>query len=99
MNYDICNSMMHLGDIIICPRYAEYVMACDIHGKNIKQYEEWSDKGASGVIKDVKDLNRRCDILLLHGILHLIGYDHVNGEKEKDIMEELERRGIEGIGL
>jgi probable rRNA maturation factor len=34
------------------------------------------------------DIEKRIDELLVHGILHLFGYDHVSDEGEAQIMEE-----------
>jgi len=34
------------------------------------------------------DIEERVDELLVHGILHLCGYDHVSDEEEARIMEE-----------
>lgn len=34
------------------------------------------------------DIEKRFDELLVHGILHLFGYDHVSNEGEAQIMEE-----------
>ena len=37
--------------------------------------------------------------LYLHGLLHLLGYDHVHNEKEKEIMFTLEDKILEGEKL
>ncbi len=37
--------------------------------------------------------------LIIHGMLHLIGYDHVGGESEAAVMEKKEAEIIESIGL
>ena len=37
-------------------------------------------------------------ILLVHGILHLCGYDHEKGEKESKIMAEEERKIMDSLG-
>ncbi|GMH79504.1 hypothetical protein TrST_g4552 [Triparma strigata] len=99
VNLEICSSMMHLGDIFLCPRYAEYVLACDLHSHPLPNYSEWTSAGASGTMAETRDLGRRCDILILHGLLHLIGYDHVNGEEEKMTMEALEEMAIKELKL
>lgn len=36
--------------------------------------------------------------LIVHGLLHLLGYDHIS-EEEAEIMEDLERRILEKLGI
>ncbi len=42
-------------------------------------------------------MERRFNELLVHGILHLMGYDHETSEKDARIMEEKSRKLIELI--
>ncbi|PZU08197.1 rRNA maturation RNase YbeY [Sphingomonas sp.] len=37
--------------------------------------------------------------LIVHGLLHLLGYDHEQGEAEADHMEELERAALATLGI
>ena len=37
--------------------------------------------------------------LLVHGTLHLLGYDHENGDEEAEAMEEAERRALAALGI
>ncbi|HET9427310.1 MAG TPA: rRNA maturation RNase YbeY [Allosphingosinicella sp.] len=37
--------------------------------------------------------------LVVHGTLHLLGYDHETGEDEAEAMEEVERRALAAIGI
>jgi probable rRNA maturation factor len=37
--------------------------------------------------------------LIVHGLLHLLGYDHEMGEAEADHMEELERAALATLGI
>ena len=37
--------------------------------------------------------------LLVHGALHLLGYDHETGEADAEEMEEIERRALAAIGI
>lgn len=37
--------------------------------------------------------------LIVHGLLHLLGYDHETGEAEADHMEELERAALSTLGI
>jgi probable rRNA maturation factor len=42
-------------------------------------------------------LEKELTILLIHGMLHLMGYDHERGEKDKEEMEEIEGNILEKI--
>ena len=37
--------------------------------------------------------------LIVHGTLHLLGYDHEQGEAEAEAMEELERTALASLGI
>ena len=37
-------------------------------------------------------MEQRVDTLLIHGILHLVGYDHEKNEEEAVLMEDMEKR-------
>jgi probable rRNA maturation factor len=37
--------------------------------------------------------------LVVHGTLHLLGYDHEHGEDEADAMEEVEREALATLGI
>ncbi len=37
--------------------------------------------------------------LVVHGTLHLLGYDHETGDDDAETMEEAERRALAGLGL
>ena len=45
-----------------------------------------------------KTLSDHLSHLIIHGYLHLVGYDHVD-EKEAEEMEDLERRALASIGV
>jgi probable rRNA maturation factor len=45
------------------------------------------------------DIDRRISELLVHGILHLFGYDHERGEEAARKMEEKTRELLEGMEL
>ena len=42
---------------------------------------------------------RECAFLTVHSTLHLLGYDHVNGEKEEKDMRERQTAIVNGMGL
>jgi probable rRNA maturation factor len=37
--------------------------------------------------------------LVVHGMLHLLGYDHETGEADAETMEEIERQALAAIGI
>ena len=37
--------------------------------------------------------------LIVHGLLHLLGYDHERGEDEAEAMEEMERAALASLGF
>jgi probable rRNA maturation factor len=37
--------------------------------------------------------------LVVHGTLHLLGYDHEEGEAEAEAMEQTERRALAALGI
>jgi probable rRNA maturation factor len=37
--------------------------------------------------------------LVVHGLLHLLGYDHETSEADADEMEEIERRALASLGI
>jgi probable rRNA maturation factor len=44
------------------------------------------------------EMTERFDQLLIHGILHLVGYDHVSSEKDALVMEQKSNQLMELIG-
>lgn len=53
-------------------------------------------RGVSGAMADVDDPERRIRMLLVHGMLHLVGYDHIEDddydemvEREEELLREL----------
>jgi len=95
--YEMVSEMMNLGDIFICPRYVEYVLAHDVEGASGDLgYDEWSDLGASGAMKACHDVEGRCAILIVHGLLHLIGFDHLEVE-DREIMQKLEEEIVREV--
>jgi rRNA maturation RNase YbeY len=58
--------------------------------------EEEDDRGVSGAMARVQDPEKRIRMLLVHGMLHLVGYDHIEDddyiemvEREEDLLKEL----------
>ncbi len=44
-------------------------------------------------------INREIAFLTVHSMLHLLGYDHINGGEEQRIMREKEEKVLEKMGL
>lgn len=77
--------MKHLGDIIVAPAYIHRQTERD--WKYFEKYGSYNDDNDAGVSKAMArefGLDRRIDLLLVHSMLHLVGYDH---ETDKDWKE------------
>ena len=44
-------------------------------------------------------ISREIAFLTVHSVLHLLGYDHVNGEEERRVMRKKEEDILDGLGL
>ena len=58
--------------------------------------EEGEERGVSGAMANVFDAETRINMLLVHGLLHLVGHDHEEDDeykvmvaKEEEILREL----------
>jgi len=54
------------------------------------------DRGVSGAMANVYDAEKRVHMLMVHGMLHLVGYDHIEDDdyelmvaKEEEILQQL----------
>eukprot|EP00553_Chaetoceros_curvisetus_P008174 CAMPEP_0204626804 /NCGR_PEP_ID=MMETSP0717-20131115/12646_1 /ASSEMBLY_ACC=CAM_ASM_000666 /TAXON_ID=230516 /ORGANISM="Chaetoceros curvisetus" /LENGTH=212 /DNA_ID=CAMNT_0051642861 /DNA_START=79 /DNA_END=713 /DNA_ORIENTATION=- len=64
-----------------------------------EEYVGDDDRGVSGVMATVFDPRQRIQLLLVHGMLHLVGYDHIEDDdyeamvtKEEQVIKELQIR-------
>jgi rRNA maturation RNase YbeY len=87
----------HLGDIVIAPSYVKRQCIKDEkeYNKN-KNYDNTNDDGVSLAMSKTFDLNQRILLLLIHGMIHLLGYDHEN-EKDWKIMTKKENEVLFNI--
>ena len=59
------------------------------------------DRGVSGAMSTVYDPEERIHMLLVHGMLHLVGYDHIEDDdydlmwrKEEEVLDLLRKKGL-----
>lgn len=88
-----------LGDLVVCVPYV--IRRCKedsemLEEQNESDLENDSDRGVSGAMAFVENPETRIRMLLVHGMLHLVGYDHIEDddyvemvEKEEEILKEL----------
>lgn len=79
-------SHLHLGDLLLCPDYVRHVLR---HDATLPD-PGWGERGAAGAVGRSANLARRCQLLLVHGVVHCLGYDHEGGEGGRREMEEVE---------
>jgi probable rRNA maturation factor len=68
--------------------------------------DEWDDRGVAPALLSTYDPEIRIHMLIVHGMLHLVGYDHIEDEeyelmveKEDEVLAELKRRLGDDFGL
>jgi probable rRNA maturation factor len=93
-----------LGDMVICVPYVirrcqEDILALteeaqDDDDESDVGYDD--ERGVSGAMADISDPEKRIRMLLVHGMLHLVGYDHIEDddyiemvEREEEILKEI----------
>jgi probable rRNA maturation factor len=84
-----------LGDMVVDVPYV--MRRCQEDAEEASDDEEEEDeRGVSGTMATVADPEKRIHMLLVHGMLHLVGYDHEEDdeyeemvEKEEEILKEL----------
>lgn len=70
------------------------------------EVDEYDDRGVAPAMQDIYDPEIRIHMLIVHGMLHLVGYDHIEEEdyelmvvREDEVLAELKRRLGENFGL
>jgi probable rRNA maturation factor len=92
--------MKHLGDIVVAPAYVHRQCEKDRSYFEVDgSFDDDEDAGVSKAMAREFDLDRRIDLLLVHSMVHLLGYDHESPEdwvemtaKEEEVLEALYRR-------
>jgi len=82
----------HLGDIVISPAYVQ--RQCEREKNEPTAISE--DRGVSLAMSSTYSLDGRIALLLVHGMVHLLGYDHETDrdwklmtKKEDEVLEKL----------
>eukprot|EP00977_Amphora_coffeiformis_P029097 scaffold38719_cov176-Amphora_coffeaeformis.AAC.2 len=99
VTFDIPDYYM-LGDLIVDVPYVirrcQEDQAALEDGYGTEDDEDEEDRGVSGAMAKVFDPETRINMLLVHGLLHLVGYDHEENDeyevmvaKEEEILREL----------
>eukprot|EP01084_Bolivina_argentea_P061785 112944_1 len=81
---------MELGEMVISMPYVQRQCKRDILSRAKGEIEE-DDRGVSGAMAKLTTANERLPLLMIHGLLHLVGYDHETDEGYEDMvrMEEM----------
>ena len=89
----------HLGDIAISPAYVKRQMDRDEKDFKAGELEDEEDAGVSKAMGVKFTLEERLPLLLIHGLLHMVGYDHeedgdweIMARKEEEIINAMEAR-------
>lgn len=71
----------------------------DSSGHEDEDYVGDDERGVSGIMARVYDPQERIQLLLVHGMLHLIGFDHIDDDdyelmiaKEEEVIQILQRK-------
>ena len=86
----------HLGDIVIAPAYVEKQLRRDQRLHSEGALDTSKDRGISLAMATEFDLQRRCELLVIHSLVHLVGYDHETYE-EWELMTQKEEQVLAGI--
>ncbi len=93
-----------LGDMVVdvpyvirrCKEDLEFEQELEVDEDDESSLVEDDDRGVSGAMASVQDPEKRIRMLLVHGMLHLVGYDHIDDddyvemvEKEEELLREL----------
>eukprot|EP00596_Hydrurales_sp_CCMP1899_P004130 CAMPEP_0119039896 /NCGR_PEP_ID=MMETSP1177-20130426/9647_1 /TAXON_ID=2985 /ORGANISM="Ochromonas sp, Strain CCMP1899" /LENGTH=245 /DNA_ID=CAMNT_0007004381 /DNA_START=129 /DNA_END=866 /DNA_ORIENTATION=- len=74
----------HLGDLVVSPAYVMRQCKRDKKDFESDEFEDDESAGVSKAMSTVYTLEERLPLLLIHGMIHLLGYDH---ETDEDFLE------------
>ena len=90
---------MITGDIVIAPSYVQRQCKKDEeYNKLNNSYDNASDDGVSLAMSKIFDTDERIVLLLVHSMIHLLGYDHEN-EKDWSLMSKKENEVLKKMNL
>jgi ssRNA-specific RNase YbeY (16S rRNA maturation enzyme) len=73
----------------------------EVEDDDQNDYEDFvgdDDRGVSGIMSKLYDPQERIQLLLVHGMLHLVGYDHIDDE-DYELMVEREEEVIRSLQI
>jgi rRNA maturation RNase YbeY len=85
----------NLGDLLIDPAYV--MRRCAEDGEDPDGSDD-DERGVSGAMARVSDPEDRINMLLIHGMLHLVGYDHEEDD-DYELMVEAEEKLLRRLRL
>ena len=81
-----------LGDMMVSTAYVQRQCERDQADWVAEGENQWSEeRGASGAMARVYDVQGRLPFLVIHGALHLLGYDHETETEYEEMVREEER--------
>eukprot|EP00980_Cylindrotheca_fusiformis_P015458 scaffold4347_cov117-Cylindrotheca_fusiformis.AAC.2 len=75
-----------LGDMMVDVPYV--IRRCQEDKEDLESDDD--ERGVSGAMADVTDPEKRINMLLVHGMLHLVGYDHEEDDEYEEMVEREE---------
>jgi ssRNA-specific RNase YbeY (16S rRNA maturation enzyme) len=92
----------NLGDCLVDIPYVQRRCAEDMEynegNGEIDSIGKEDERGVSGAMSHVYDAEDRINMLLVHGMLHLVGYDHESDDEFEEMVQR-EEEVLEAIGL
>lgn len=95
-----CVVVFAQGDLIVDVQYVTRRIRQDEQAAAAASSEDEveTERGVSGAMANIWDPDVRIKMLLVHGMLHLVGYDHEDDD-EYELMVTKEEELLEELGL
>ena len=98
--FDSDENQRHLGDIVISPAYVQRQCDRDKLDFESRTLINSEDRGVSLAMSTTFSLEERISLLLVHSMVHLLGYDHetvkdwkIMTKKEDEVLKSLHENG------